>query len=110
MKHFLVLMSQTGGCDYTIGCGNTWAWYKGPDRETVGAQVMKDFGMDYMADHERGINKTFELIEVADRVDLGPLALELQQRYNTLQAEKAAKKKEAEELAELERLQKKYKK
>ena len=32
MKKFIVLMTQSGGCDYTIGCGMNWKFVEAEDK------------------------------------------------------------------------------
>ena len=39
MKKFIVLMSQSGGCDYTIGCGMKWEIIEAVDIHDAKCQV-----------------------------------------------------------------------
>lgn len=107
MRYFLV-ETQSGGCDYTIGCGlriSELPFVKSTEEAKV--EAAKQIGVSWRNSHEGGIDGA-KLLVVSEEIDLESfLNQEKQKRISAAQARKDAKQKK-DELAELERLAKKH--
>lgn len=111
MRYFLV-ETQSGGCDYTIGCGlrvSELPFVKSTEEAKI--EAAKQIGVSWRNSHEGGIEGGIDgakLLVVSEEIDLESfLNEEKQKRISAAQARKDAKQKK-DELAELERLAKKH--
>lgn len=105
---WFIVMQQNGGCDYSIGCGIKIIRISGNSLEeaTIAAKnfFLSEDGSYYLTSDESKISEAC-LVESNDE------ELPIHQWRGELNARKIEKEKklqEAKELAELERLKKKY--
>jgi hypothetical protein len=133
MKKFLLVERQSGGCDYTIGCGIRVTTItaesledaikqcggnlteedlrKDEDEDDEDEDYDDEYSLisDYQAKNEHGINSAF-LYEIASSTNLEKPILSSRSVLNKLKKEAKEKEQEKKELEELKRLKKKYNK
>ena len=68
MRYYLV-ERQSGGCDYTIGCGIRITQLNANSLGAAQVEAAKEIGSNWKAPHESGIEKA-ELLEVSQAIDL----------------------------------------
>lgn len=127
MKTYIVIEYQTGGCDYTIGCGYRITTFKAKNwKEAVDIVLTKegdDYPGEFLLDErhwkprqrivswfredEGGANHVM-LVEAAHFMGLDGLILERRAEIAKEKDEAASKKKEEAERKEFERLKKKF--
>ena len=105
MRYYLI-ERQSGGCDYTIGCGIRVTEFIANDLEDAKKKAAKNIGSKWRGGDERSIDSA-ELLEVSESCDLAAF---LDQRALD-RAEAKRSKDQARQLeldkAEFDRLQKK---
>lgn len=104
---FVALMKQSGeGCDYTIGCGRQIQWLSATtldEAKNEARQILEDYGSYRGSEMEL---ESFLIVPVTEVYDW------LEELYDEVDEQKRIYKEQRErerELAELERLQQKYK-
>ena len=104
-----IVMIQSGGCNYTIGCGLAFVNLGCETLEEAIEEAKKFFlddeNIDYLDPNSERFLKNAYLIQYDN--DTLPLA-EWRFEAQKLKAEQIKKREEAKELAELERLKRKY--
>lgn len=105
MEYYLI-ERQSGGCDYTIGCGIRVSKLKAKTIAEAKEEAAEDIGSSWHGEHEHAINSA-GVLEVSRSVDLSAF---LDQK----KAERVVKRQEAEKIKqkqkdeeEFARLQKK---
>lgn len=107
MQYYLV-ERQSGGCDYTIGCGLRITHLRDAKTlEDAKSQANNKIGDNWHADHEVAVDSA-EILEVNEVVDLAPFLTEKAAERKQRQAEEDAEEAAAAERAEYERLRKKF--
>jgi len=133
MKYYLIRVQAEQGCDYTIGCGVDVTQISA---KNLGEAIQKVVGVpsdwrstfsegwedyiyneghlgDAVIDRERQI-ESVSLLEVNEEIDMMPILkaklAEIKSHFQYLRDEKDLEAKEARDLAEFERLKKKFKK
>jgi hypothetical protein len=105
MRYYLI-ERQSGGCDYTIGCGIRITELIANDLEDAKKKAAKNIGSKWRGGDEHSIDNA-ELLEVSESCDLAAF---LDQRAKD-RAEARESKKQTDQLkkdeAEFKRLQKK---
>lgn len=127
MKNYIVIEYQTGGCDYTIGCGYRITSFQAKNWKEALDIVLTKEGEDYpgeymMGEHnwkpeqhivswfredECGANHVM-LVEATRSMHLDDLILEQRAKRAAAEAVAENKKKEEAERQEFERLKKKF--
>jgi len=133
MKYYLIRVQAGQGCDYTIGCGLNVSHLRAKNKEDAIKEVIglpddwkesfskdwEDYMYDtgYLGDAEDDMERQIEsvdLLEVNEEIDMMPILkaklAEVKGHFQSLQDQKDLKAKEARDLAEFERLKKKFKK
>lgn len=127
MKQYIVIEYQTGGCDYTIGCGYRITTFEAKNWQEAVDTVLTKEGEDYPGEYllgernwkpEQCIVSWFReseggashvmLVEVSRSMHLDNLILKRRDEIATAEAAAASKEKEEEERKEFERLKKKF--
>lgn len=120
MKHFVILITGSGqGCDYALDCNKTWKYAQSESiehlRKTLADEMWGNLG-DYGGDYEKHWNRhnetyhSFEIIEISKLRTVSAAEL-ISEHWKTAKKEaesKAEQEREAADLAEFERLQKKF--
>ena len=106
---FLLVLTQEGGCDYTIGCGVAVHIIEVKNREEILAQIFPWLAKHHGDPSDGYINEEIDsatLYQISDviRLDLWQYHYDYQERL----AKEAVTQIEAQEKAELERLKRKY--
>lgn len=104
MKYYLI-QRQSGGCDYTIGCGIRITQLSAKTMEKAKEEADEEIGSSWQGRDERSINSA-ELLEVSESLDLSEyLDQKKAERVAKRQAAEKVKqrKKDEEELARLQR-------
>lgn len=105
-----IVMVQNGGCDYTIGCGVAFQELAAKTKEEAIEEAKEFFfnkGHHYIAPNSE--QEIFSAFLVEDHGDSLPIK-QWKKEYSSREQELRQKRIEAKELAELERLKKKYEK
>jgi hypothetical protein len=68
MQYYLV-ERQSGGCDYTIGCGIRISQLSSETKDAAMFEAAKEIGTNWKAQSECGINQA-ELLEVSEVLNL----------------------------------------
>ena len=133
MKYYLVRVQKGEGCDYTIGCGLDVTLLSAKNKEEAIQKVIglpsdwkETFSEDwedeiydtgYLGDAEPNRYQQIEsvsLLEVNEEIDMMPILkaklAEVRGHFQAIQDQKDLEAKEARDLVEFERLQKKFKK
>ena len=110
MKFLLVAKQNGEGCDYTIGCGKQFKFIEAPNEQEAIRQVIEI--EDECSPHVYG-KRTDEFTEIylvrCDHViDILPILEKAQAEFDNKIEDKERAETEAEERAQLEKLQKKY--
>lgn len=113
MSQWICIMRQRGeGCDYTIGCGVKVYAFEAKNEEQARKIAMTELGNEhfngesdpsYYIDGEGALSE-WSLYQVTTGFNMMPLLEEALTRYRSVEE----KEVEAKELAELERLKKKF--
>lgn len=104
MSTYVAILRQDNGCDYTIGCGVNVIRFEASDSIEAALKLKDIIGNDYS--HEERKLKSVVYYETK-----GTYEVDLDRWYSELEYENRKAKEDeviAKELAELERLQKKY--
>ncbi len=115
---YLLVMNQSGGCDYTIGCGIAYEFIEANSMEEAIRKAKKDlcgYEIEYKGEihfEERRIGADIDYIQRATIYEISasenlPLSSWLEEQKIIIEGH-AKKKQEKDELAEFERLKKKY--
>jgi hypothetical protein len=105
MKTFYALIKGTGeGCDYTIGCNQTWFKFNAPSFEEAEKKVEDEY---FYSDQFGSYPSKINLIEVdyEEELNVAHMVHKLEEAKRLYREEETKKK----ELEELKRLQEKYK-
>lgn len=110
MKYYAWLSNGSGGCDYTVGCGERLEELKAGTMEEARVAlevIIKDHGGDHVfdPDDERSL-AMIRILEVSTVAEI-----DMQQRWEAIRETKEAEKRaerEKHERAELERLKAKF--
>jgi hypothetical protein len=94
MRYYLI-ERQSGGCDYTIGCGIRVTELIATDLEDAKKKAAKNIGSKWRGGDERSIDNA-ELLEVSESFDLAAF-------LNQRASDRAKAKKSKEETNKLER-------
>lgn len=107
MKQFVLIQRQSGGCDYTIGCGISITHLDAKTLEKARLEAIEVIGSSWRSNDERAISNA-KILTVEATEDLTELLdIAAQERAEKKKA-KAAKALEAKELAEYKRLKSKF--
>lgn len=101
---FIAILKQEGGCDYTIGCGIKVITIQAQDSNQAAQELKKTIKEEYSSSE-------FKLSELMFFSVKDQYLIDLNHWYGQFEIEKAQelqKKIKEKELAELERLKKKY--
>jgi len=104
---YYAYFEQENGCDYTIACGKTLRKLKATNLSEAQEETVNIIKEDYQPGYEMEISKA-TIIESVTTLNLSVKAL-----YDDMKTAKQKEKEEeikAKELADLERLKKKYEK
>jgi hypothetical protein len=104
---YYAYFEQENGCDYTIACGKVLKKLKATNLSEAQEETVKIIKENYQPGYEMEISKA-TIIESITTLNLSIEAL-----YDDMKTEKQKEKEEetkAKELADLERLKKKYEK
>ena len=113
MGQFLVIATQGGGCDYTIGCGVKY-WYESAGSmseliDEIEINLFEDDGDSNYSGRLGGYESGYDTLEIIEVGDTHSFDLDaLRGREELIRAKAQARESEAEERAELKRLQNKY--
>jgi len=107
MADYILLMSQRGGCDYTIGCGYMWEEIESDSHEgaiKLACEVANEYGgTEVLTD--------IELIKIEDsRIDILDILDNKRAKAEEREAKLKKSKKVKKEKADLKRLKEKYEK
>lgn len=104
---YVLIERQSGGCDYTIGCGLRVTNLKATTLAEAQEEAVSGIGDAWQAEYEYGIQHA-ELLEVTSSVDLASLLNQRASERRQVKAREDAAETETAERALLEKLQKKY--
>jgi len=99
---FLASLFQSGGCDYTIGCGHKTELFEAINKEDA-VQKAKELCAQYTGESRLSGMTIYEVLW-SDNIDVDAVYFEL----NENKKKEAALKKEESERQEYERLKAKY--
>lgn len=110
MKKFIIIYEQSGGCDYTIGCGINYDFVYGDSLKKVKENILEEVKDRHFYDSEYRnmiINNdidSFSIYEVSDEASLDLLKIRKEEEsYLEKERKKAELKKKTVELENLKR-------
>jgi hypothetical protein len=106
MKEFFVIQTGQGyGCDYTIGCNERTDYRQAESAQDIIDELFEEWD-DYVSDYAAEHYSEISIVEAAEitKVDIDGYV----ERRKAQEDQAAARKKEAAEKAEYERLKKKF--
>jgi hypothetical protein len=106
MRYFLI-ERQSGGCDYTIGCGLRVRELKAASVEEAREVANEMIGTDWQGEYEMAVTKA-ELLVVQETEDLAPFLNAKAAERAEVKRRKAEAAQEAQERAAYERLKGKF--